>query len=219
MIPVKVTLQYLSSDGVKNSASMRLSMDMTITEAIRGIVEYLNLPDEGYYQLLRQRRPLDSAMRLFEAGIQEGDILQLTVLDANATITGINIGLAGGILSRLGGKAGDEPLPVRAALIAHEGQSFMLRHTRALIGRADERLGFPPESLDADLTPLDPGRAVSRPHAMIVYAEGGFTIRDLFSQSGLTLNGQRVSPSGSQPIHDGDMLSFGGVVLQFRCES
>ncbi len=219
MIPVKVTLQYLSNDGMKNSASMRLSMDMTVAEAVKGIVAYLNLGDEGVYQLLRQRHPLDDEMRLFEVGVQEGDILQLTVMDANATITGLSAGLAGGILSRLGGKAGDDPLPVRAALIAQEGQSYMLRHTRALIGRADERLGFPPEALDADLTALDPTRAVSRPHAMIVFADGIFTIRDLFSQSGLTINGQRVSPSQAQAIRDGDMLGFGGVMLQFRCET
>ena len=97
----------------------------------------------------------------------------------------MGLALAAGVLSRIGGgKSGSEPLPVAATLIAETGEVFPVRHTRALIGRADAKLGYPPEALDADLTDLDPDRTVSRPHAMIVYSEGEFTIRDLYSQRG-----------------------------------
>ncbi len=207
-------------DGIQRSASMRLSMDMTVREAISGMVAYLSLPGGDPYRLLRQCRLLEAETRLFEAGVQEGDILQLTVVDANTTIGALNLGrsMAGGVLSRLGGKAGEEPLSVRAALVTAEGKSFRLYHTRALIGRADEKLGYPSETLDVDLTSLDPDRVISRPHAMIVYAEGGFTLRDLYSQGGVEVNGERLSPSGAQPIYDGDVLMFGGIALQFRCE-
>jgi pSer/pThr/pTyr-binding forkhead associated (FHA) protein len=118
----------------------------------------------------------------------------------------------------LGGKAGNEPLPVKAALVSPSGDEFPLQHTRALIGRADPKLGYPTESLDADLTLLDPGKSVSRPHALIVFTNGEFTIRDLYSQTGLLVNGERVSPSKAKVLHDGDMLMLGEVLIQFRCE-
>src|SRR5579864_3452434 len=112
MIPVNVTLQFMR-DGVKGSATMRLSMDVTAAEAANGIVHYLGLPTDGEYRLLRQRQLLDPDKRLFEAGVQEGDILQLTVVDANTTLAmpGLGRSLAGGVLSRLGGRTSDEPLP------------------------------------------------------------------------------------------------------------
>jgi len=220
MIPVTITLQYLH-EGVKNSASMRLSIDMTAREAVQGITTYLSLPAGSTYRLLRQRQLLEHDIRLFEAGVQEGDILQLTEIDSNTTIGASNLGrsMAGSLLSRLGGKAGDEPLPMRAALLTQDGRSFLLRHTRALIGRADERVGYPPESFDVELTAMDNDRTVSRPHAMIVYAEGCFTVRDLYSQRGVQVNGQMISPSQVQAIKDGDILTIGDVVLQFRCET
>ncbi len=220
MIPVNVTVQF-QREGVKGSATMRLSIDMTAEQAARGIVQYLNLPPGGRYRLLRQRQVLDSAVRLFEAGIQEGDILQLTSLDANATLglPGAAHGIASGILNRLGGRAEGEPLPIRAALIANDGQMIPLLRTRALIGRADPSLGYPNGAFDAELTTFDPDRTVSRPHALIVYTDGKFSIRDLYSQSGVLVNGLTISPSQAQPIYDKDVLTFGSVSLQFRCES
>jgi pSer/pThr/pTyr-binding forkhead associated (FHA) protein len=51
-----------------------------------------------------------------------------------------------------------------------------------------------------------------------VYSDSQFTIRDLYSQRGLLLNGVTVSPSKSQVLHDGDVLTLGNVKVQFRCE-
>ena len=200
---------------------MRLSMDVTAANAAHGIVQYLGLPSDGEYRLLRQRQALDPTKRLFEAGVQEGDILQLTVVDANTTLAmpGLGRSLIGGVLSRLGGRGSDEPLPVHAVLIAPDGQKLWLRRGRALIGRADETLGYPADFFDVELTPFDPDRTVSRPHALIVYLEGSFTVRDLYSQSGVLINGSHISPSQAQPIYDGDVLTFGSVALQFRCDA
>src|SRR5262249_27597405 len=105
-----------------------------------------------------------------------------------------------------------------AALFTASGQQYTLSHTRALIGRADTKLGYPPESLDVDLTDVDPEKSVSRPHALIVYSDGQFTIRDLYSQHGLLLNGEPVSPSKAAPLQDGEILLLGDVEVQFRCE-
>jgi uncharacterized ubiquitin-like protein YukD len=218
MIPINVTLQYLR-DGVKDSRRVKLSMDSTVGDVVVSLVSELNLPQKNddepiNYYLVHQRQILDEESKLFDAGIQEGDILQLAVIDPNATV---GKAMTGAVLNRLGGKAGNEPLPVEAALVSPSGEEFPLLHTRALIGRADPKLGYPSEALDADLTILDPGKSVSRPHALIVYSSGEFTVRDLYSQTGLLLNGLRVSPSKAQVLHDGDMLMLGDVLIQFRC--
>jgi uncharacterized ubiquitin-like protein YukD len=219
MIPVNVTLQYVR-DGAKASTRIRLAMDASVQDTIESLIQALELPREENgralsYRLVRQRQVLDNDDRLFEAGVQEGDILQMTTLDPRATMgQAISVGL----LNRLGGKASAEPLPVRASLVSEDGLTFELSHTRALIGRADASLGYPSEALDADLTVLDPQRTVSRPHALIAYANGEFTVRDLYSQRGLMLNGAKVSPSRAEVLHDGDVLTLGDVMVLFRCE-
>jgi hypothetical protein len=195
-------------------------MDVSVRDAIVRLVNDLNLPmeEDGQpvrYNLIRQRQVLDYDDTLFEAGVQEGDILQLTIIDAQATM---GLAIPAGILARLGGRSAGEPLPVVASLVTETGQTYTLRHTRALIGRADARLGYPAEALDADLTDLDPDRTVSRPHALIVYADGEFTIRDLYSQRGLLINGARVSASKAQVLHSGDMLTLGNVTVRFCCD-
>jgi FHA domain len=217
MIPVNITLQYVR-DGVKESKRLRLAMEDSVGDTLNRLVRELSLPldEDGHplsYHLIRQRQALASEDRLFEAGVQEGDILQLAILDPQATM---GQAISAGLLNRLGGKTSGEPLPVRAALVALSGQRFELRHARALIGRSDANLGYPPEALDADLTDLDPARTVSRPHALIVYSNGQFTVRDLYSQRGLLLNGVPVSPSKSSFIQDGDVLTLGDVRIQFR---
>ena len=219
MIPVNVTIQYMH-EGVKNSAVLRLSMDMTADEAVRGIVQYLHLPTSSVYRLLRQRQLIEPETRLFDASIQEGDIVQLTVVDSNTTLgtPGVGRTMAGGVMSRLGGHNGSDPLPVLAALIMPDGQPLYLQRTRALIGRADESLGYPADLFDVELTPFDPDRTISRPHAQIVYADGHFTIRDLHSQGGVRINNRLITLSQAQPIHNGDVIALGSVILEFRCE-
>jgi hypothetical protein len=220
MIPVIVTLQYVR-DGVKDSKRLTLAMDHKVHEIVLGLISDLKLPlqndgDPITYHLLRQRQVLDDDDLLFEAGVQEGDILQLASVDSNATV---GKAMTAGLLNRLGGKSSQEPLLISAGLVTVEGEIYHLKHTRALIGRADISRGYPPETLDADLTDLDPGKSVSRPHALIVFADNEFTIRDLYSQRGLLINGQPVSPSKAQVLHDGDVLTLGDVEVQFRCET
>jgi len=167
------------------------------------------------YHLVAQRQMVDEEATLYESGVQEGDILQVALLDPNATV---GKAISGAVLNRLGGKAGSDPLPITAGLYSAAGAHFPLSHTRALIGRSDTKLGYGPDTLDADLTDLDPGKSVSRPHALIVFNNGEFTVRDLYSQRGLMLNGERVSPSKAAVLQDGDILTLGDVEVQFRCE-
>lgn len=217
MIPVQITLQFARGES-RESARMQLDLEGSVRETLQGLVAALELPPEAHdrrYQLLRNRQVLRGEDRLYEAGVEEGDILQLVAVDPKATTFGRII--TPNVLSRLGGNVSGDDLPVEAALIAADGSTvFRLRRTRALIGRADDRLGYPPEALDADLTALDPHQTVSRPHALIVYADGAFTIRDLYSQLGVQVNGAPVAANKSVPLRDGDTIGVGEVTLTFR---
>ncbi len=220
MIPINVTVQY-QEHGNKRSARLRLALDMTVAQAVEAIIGALQLSDDTAYRLYYQRNPMDATAKLFSAGLQEGSIVQLDADDANATIMEVSNArvLAAGVLQRLGGRSGAaevEQLTVRAALVAETGKTFMLQRTRALIGRADEQIGYPADMFDVELSALDDNRSVSRPHALIVYAEGVFTIRDLYSRHGVMVNDQKLSSSGAQQIYDGDVIRIGEIVFQFR---
>ncbi|MFN8419500.1 MAG: FHA domain-containing protein [Anaerolineae bacterium] len=223
MIPVQVTIQYLH-EGQKATKWVKLSLDQTVTQTVDKLVSDLALPRQDSrgapisYQLVQQRQVLEGSRTLGEIGVEEGNILQLHVLDANATV-GINLGqmLAGSLLDRLGGKGGGELLTISAVFADVSGRvAFQLKHTRALIGRADPEHGYPADMLDGDLTEVDTRRTVSRPHALIVYSDGEFTIRDLYSQHGVTINGTRLSPNMAHPLQNGDVVRFGEVELRFH---
>ncbi|HVO42136.1 MAG TPA: FHA domain-containing protein [Aggregatilineales bacterium] len=221
MIPVTVTIQFMRA-GAKETQRVKLALDVPARQLVQQLLRDFRLPIEQNgtpvrYHLLRQRQVLDGDASLFDAGVQENDILQLTVFDPAATL---GQSLSGTLLNRLGGRAGVDPLPISAALLHLNGEVFsQLHHTRALIGRADASIGYPPEALDADLTCLDPNRTVSRPHALIVYNNGEFAIRDLYSPAGVFINGARISPSKPEPLRSGALLQFGEVQLRFWCAS
>src|SRR5215468_8169579 len=134
MIPVSVTLQYLRA-GVKGTQRVKLSMDDTVEDAIANLVKDLDLPTEedGHqvgYHLMRNRLVLDDNSTLYDAGVEEGDILQLAIIDSRATMGKV---MTAGVLNRLAGKSSNEPLPISAALIDAGGEHvFELQHTRAL---------------------------------------------------------------------------------------
>ncbi len=66
-------------------------------------------------------------------------------------------------------------------------------------------------SEDNQLRLTDPG--VSRRHVLIMATPGGYTIRDLGSQNGTYVNGDRVDEG---PLADGDRITIGEVNLVFR---
>ncbi|GAB4550176.1 MAG: hypothetical protein OHK0023_15650 [Anaerolineae bacterium] len=215
MLPINVTIQFVR-DGNKETQRVQLMLNATVREVLDHLLEVLKLPvktDGLVYQLLHNRQILPHAMKLFEIGIQENAILQLVAADPQATSAGIPINL----LARMGAKSGSsEPLPIPAAFFTRDGTPFVLKHTRAMIGRADPERGITADSLDADLSPLDPNRSVSRPHALVVYSDKTFTIRDLYSQHGVVVNGVRVPTNTAYPLHNGDWVILGEVELQFR---
>ncbi len=62
---------------------------------------------------------------------------------------------------------------------------------------------------DDDCDVVVPSRLVSRHHARISRAGAGYTLEDLASHNGTTLNGRRLD--APQPLHDGDRISLGGT--------
>jgi hypothetical protein len=66
-------------------------------------------------------------------------------------------------------------------------------------------------SLDSDIILDDP--TVSRRHAQLVLANGRYTLRDLRSQNGTFVNGQRIT---EVVLRDGDLLTLGDVGLVFK---
>lgn len=226
MIPIQVTLQFLRN-GTKETKWVRLSMDQTVGDTLAQLISDLDLPTHDHqgrgirYQLVHQRHLLEDYRLVGETEIAEGNILQLHTLDANST-QGIQLGqtIAGGLLSRLGGKGSEELLPVSAVLANSAGRVvFQIRRARALIGRADPAHGYSSEALDADMTELDERRTVSRPHALIAYSDRQFTIRDLYSQHGCYVNGVKLAPNMASPLQNGDALKFGDVELRFHCDA
>ncbi len=78
-----------------------------------------------------------------------------------------------------------------------------LRDNRILIGRRTE----------ADLTL--PVAEVSRSHALLVRQGGGYSITDLGSANGTSVNGVRID-ADAHAIQPGDQLTFGPATFAFR---
>ena len=76
-------------------------------------------------------------------------------------------------------------------------QEMPLHAGRVVLGRAAE----------CDI--VVEGRLVSRQHAAISRTGASYTLEDLGSHNGTSVNGQRVS--GPLPLHDGDRIELGGV--------
>jgi hypothetical protein len=83
-----------------------------------------------------------------------------------------------------------------------------------VIGRSDPATNT---LVDVDLTSLGGiAGGVSRQHARLVFAQGAWTIEDLDSTNGTRLNGMPLHPYEPQPLHDGDQLQLGQMVLTFH---
>jgi hypothetical protein len=67
-----------------------------------------------------------------------------------------------------------------------------------------------------DLSFYDRDGYVSRNHARIDAAGNSYMLTDLGSTNGTKLNGVRLSPHVSAPLHNGDNIQLGSVILQFK---
>jgi len=94
-----------------------------------------------------------------------------------------------------------------AWLIGNEGTPgeirFELTKSESILGRGS----------DCEVQVDD--KLASRKHAVIYYRDGGFEIEDLGSSNGTFVNNKTVT---SGPIFDGDQITIGETILQFRIE-
>jgi len=98
--------------------------------------------------------------------------------------------------------------PVRAAWEMPVARSPML------LGRASQAEGYWP---DFDMTFYDEDEGfVSRRHAQISRGPDGYSITDLDSYNGTTVNGQPLLPQRAYPLRNGDRIQVGLVVIEFR---
>ena len=85
-----------------------------------------------------------------------------------------------------------------------QGENYPLTHWENLIGR----------SLSADVRLCYPG--ISRSHAVLCRNDKGiWKICDIFSKSGVWVNGVKVGSGGGQ-VRNGDVINLGGLVLHFH---
>lgn len=82
-------------------------------------------------------------------------------------------------------------------------QDILIRETPAFVGR------------DPLATLSIPSPTVSRQHAVVLYQNHRFHIKDLGSTNGTLVNSAKITES---PIKNGDIIQFGDVVCQFIVE-
>jgi pSer/pThr/pTyr-binding forkhead associated (FHA) protein len=94
-----------------------------------------------------------------------------------------------------------------ASLVVTESQ---LAGTRLRLRRARTVFGRGPES-EVSLN----HSSLSRQHAVVEYAGGGYRVRDLGSTNGTQVNGRRVDACDLEP---GDEVTIGAITMRFVLE-
>ena len=103
----------------------------------------------------------------------------------------------------------------KAFLQAESGEVFALASNSSLIGRNDAKRGI---IVEIDLRPFDIGKSISRRHAKIVRKGKKYTVTDLGSVNGTSVNGIKLAANEPHSLKNGDLIEFGlGVTgLTFR---
>ncbi len=100
--------------------------------------------------------------------------------------------------------AGPVPAGPMKAVVAVEGRRMVVGTTGAVIGR----------SRDCDIVLADAN--ISRRHAEIRPADGGWAVSDMGSTNGVLVNGRKID--GPAPLRAGDRIELGTTELRFELE-
>jgi hypothetical protein len=92
-------------------------------------------------------------------------------------------------------------------------QRVVLKDGDVVVGRTDEETGIKPE---IDLTAFDPGKSVSRRHAVVHHDASGFFLEDLKSSNKTRVRDMALTPGQPAPLRNGDTITFGSVKATFR---
>jgi pSer/pThr/pTyr-binding forkhead associated (FHA) protein len=106
-------------------------------------------------------------------------------------------------------------LPGRLEEIAGESRHKEFRFVRVPGERPEVILGR--ELADVPGQIALQSSTVSRRHARLAYANGGWTVANLSQTNPVVVNDESLSPNhGERPLADGDCLELGEVVLRFH---
>ncbi|GAC1362421.1 MAG: hypothetical protein NVSMB42_22050 [Herpetosiphon sp.] len=100
-------------------------------------------------------------------------------------------------------------------LVSSDGQVLTIKQeAEQVIGRDDPISGIHP---DIDLTAAGgESGGVSRRHATLHFENGNWSVIDLDSTNYTRINGNRVAPNVSTPLHNGDKIQFGRLQFEFK---
>lgn len=103
----------------------------------------------------------------------------------------------------------------KGALRAETGELIQLRSDTTIIGRPNLQSAALTNRVDIDLTPFDPTKTTSRPHARITVQDERYFVESLNEKNLTYVNDQAVPFGKKQPIADKDVLRLGKVRLTF----
>ena len=160
----------------------------------------------------RLERERDGSWTLYDLGSTNGVKVGTARVDGNRVLSGgdeITIGGTKLVFQRADSRPADAPAPAsgvpprRARLVALDGDAYVLA-SETLIGRA----------VTSDVILADP--TVSTKHARIVSPDDAtYTLEDLASEGGTSVNGRALPPGRRVPLSDGDVLLFGQAEMRF----
>jgi len=193
MTDVVVTIEYGNGERVDLAIPLNVPCRLLATS----IGKALNLQSD-----------IEEAFTLSEADVPDGHRLP-----ANSTLG--DAGILNGRILRLSSERVKEArvIPKGGAYLQSEsGRNFNLVGAYTLLGRRDPRHNILP---DIDLTELDTQKITSRRHACIEFDQKVYTVTDLESANGTSLNGQRLQSKKPEQLVEGDEITFGKNGLRF----
>jgi hypothetical protein len=104
--------------------------------------------------------------------------------------------------------------PARLVVAASGAALALPNSAQALIGRADKVSNFYPDIDLIDHGALDGG--VGRRHLRLAVQNGQVVAEDMDSTNGTMINGQKLAPRQPHPLHDGDTIQLGKLILRLQ---
>jgi FHA domain/Domain of unknown function (DUF4389) len=93
------------------------------------------------------------------------------------------------------------------------GHIYYISGDSVSLGRSSASSGWSP---DIDLSADDPDKQISRKHARIFWKGNTYSIEDVGSTNGTSVNGaSKLSPGMAQELHGGDEIVIGSTYFQF----
>ncbi len=108
-----------------------------------------------------------------------------------------------------------EKITPRFVLLDSMGRSIPIDRPLMVIGRSHPRDSAKPD-IDLWALGIEGARTASRRHCQVFQEEGTFFVQDLGSMNGTLLNDQTLDPGNAYPLHEGDRIMAGRVLLTFQ---